>query len=128
ANGSRGILPGAAVVVSAKHGKLRDVTVATAAGAVRGHLAADGTWRSAEPLATGTSYTVTATAIGVNRKKVTTSSEFRTLTPRQMFHATITALGTDRNVSSQISGRQYGIGIPITVMFSRPIRDRAAVE
>lgn len=128
ANGSRGVLPGSAITVLAKHGKLRDVTVATAAGIVRGYLAADGRWRSAEPLATGTSYTVTATAIGVNKKKVTTSSVFRTLTPRQMFRATITALGTDRNVSSQIADRQYGVGIPITIMFSRPVRNRAAVE
>jgi lipoprotein-anchoring transpeptidase ErfK/SrfK len=91
-------------------------------------LAANGTWRSAEPLATGTSYRVTATAIGINKKKVTTSSVFQTLTPRQMFHATITALGTDRNVSAQIADRQYGVGIPITIMFSRPIKNRAAVE
>ena len=128
ADGSRGVLPGSAITVSAKHGKLRDVTVATAAGIVRGSLAANGTWRSAEPLATGTNYTVTATAIGRNRKKVTTSSVFRTVTPRQVFHATITALGTDRNVSSQIADRQYGVGIPITIMFSRPVRDRSAVE
>ena len=54
ANGSQGVLPGAAVTVAAKNGKLRDVTVATAAGPVRGDLAANGTWHSAEPLATGT--------------------------------------------------------------------------
>jgi lipoprotein-anchoring transpeptidase ErfK/SrfK len=128
ANGSRGVLPGAAVVVAAKHGKLRDVTVATAAGPVRGYLAANGIWRSAEPLATRTNYTVTATAVGVNHKKVTTSSTFETFTPRQSFRATITALGTDQAVSSGVVGGQYGVGIPITIMFSRPIRNRAAVE
>ena len=42
ANGSQGVLPGAAVTVEAKHAKLRDVTVATAAGPVRGYLAANG--------------------------------------------------------------------------------------
>jgi lipoprotein-anchoring transpeptidase ErfK/SrfK len=128
ANGSRGVLPGAAVVVAAKHGKLRDVTVATAAGPVRGYLAANGIWRSAEPLATRTNYTVTATAVGVNHKKVTTSTTFETFTPRQSFRATITALGTDQAVSSGVVGGQYGVGIPITIMFSRPIRNRAAVE
>lgn len=128
ANGSRGVPPGSAITVLAKHGKLRNVTVVTAAGTLRGYLAADGRWRSAEPLATGTNYTVTATAIGVNKKKVITSSVFRTLTPHQMFRATITALGTDRNVSSQIADRQYGVGIPITIMFNRPVRNRATVE
>jgi len=129
ANGSRGVLPGAAVMVAAKHGKLRDVIVATAAGPVRGSLAANGEWRSAEPLAVGTSYTVTATAIGVNSKKVTTSTTFQTLTPHQTLQATVTALGTDQNISSEIvDGRQYGVGIPITIMFSRPVTNRAAVE
>jgi lipoprotein-anchoring transpeptidase ErfK/SrfK len=128
ANGSRGVLPGAAVIVATKHGKLRDVTVATAAGPVRGSLAASGTWHSATPFATGTSYTVTATAIGTNRKKITTSTTFQTLTPQRTFRATITATGTDPNISSEIATRDYGVGIPVTVMFSRPITDRAAVE
>jgi len=121
-------MPGASVVVAARHGKVRDVTVATAAGVVRGSLAANGTWHSAEPLATGTTYRVTATAIGVNKKKVTTSTTFQTFTPHRVFHATISMAGTDRNISSQIASRQFGVGIPITVIFSRPIKNRAAVE
>ena len=128
ANGSHGVMPGAAVVVATRHGKLRDVTVATAAGVVRGSLAKNGTWHSAAPLATGTTYKVTATAIGANHKKVITSSTFRTFKPRQIFRAKITTLGTDQNVSSQIGGQQFGVGIPIIVTFNRPIRDRAAVE
>jgi lipoprotein-anchoring transpeptidase ErfK/SrfK len=127
-NGSRGVLPGAAVVVAAKHGKLRDVTVATAAGVVRGSLAADGIWHSAAPLATGTTYKVTVTAIGVNRKKVTTSSTFQTFKPRKAFRARISMAGTDPNITSQIANQQYGVGIPITIMFSRPVKNRAAVE
>jgi lipoprotein-anchoring transpeptidase ErfK/SrfK len=128
ANGSRGILPGAAVTVAAKNGELRDVTVATAAGPVRGYLAANGTWHGAEPLATGTSYTVTATAIGTNKKKVSTSATFQTFTPHRTFGATITAIGTNQNISSEISARQYGVGIPITIVFSRPITNKAAIE
>lgn len=128
ANGSRGVLPGSAITVSARHGKLRDVTVATAAGIVRGYLAPNGTWHGARPLATGTKYTVTATATGMNRKKVTTSSVFQTLMPQKVFHATITTRGTDPNVSSQIAGKQFGVGIPITIMFSRPVKNKAAVE
>jgi lipoprotein-anchoring transpeptidase ErfK/SrfK len=128
ADGSRGILPGAAIIVAAKHGKLRAVAVTTAAGPVRGSLAANGIWRSAEPFATGTNYTVTAIATGMNHKKVIISNTFQTFTPRQTFRAAITALGTDQNVSAEIASRQYGVGIPITIMFNRPISNRAAVE
>jgi lipoprotein-anchoring transpeptidase ErfK/SrfK len=129
ADGSHGVLPGAPIMVTTAHGKLRDVTVTTAAGRpVSGSLAANGTWRSAEPLATGTNYTVTATAVGANHKTVTTSHTFQTLTPSHTFTATITALGTDQSVNSEIIGDQYGVGIPITIMFSHPISDRAAVE
>ncbi len=116
-------------MVAAKHGKLRNVVVATAAGPVSGTLAANGLWRSTEPLAVGTNYTVTATAISANEKKVTASSTFQTLTPHQTQQATITALGTDPNISSEIvDGHQYGVGIPITIMFGSPVSNRAAVE
>ena len=128
ANGSRDVLPGALVVVAAKNGKLQDVTVATVAGPVRGYLAANGTWRSSQPLATGKRYTVTATAVGTNQKKITTSATFQTFKPHRTFGATITTLGTDQNISSEIVARQFGVGIPITIMFSRPITDKAAVE
>jgi lipoprotein-anchoring transpeptidase ErfK/SrfK len=128
ANGSRGVLPGSTIVVSARHGKLRQVTVATAAGPVSGYLAPNGRWNAAEPLATGTNYTVTATAIGMNHKKFTTSSVFQTLTPDHVFHATITTLGTDPHVSAEIADHQFGVGIPITIMFSHAVSNRADVE
>jgi lipoprotein-anchoring transpeptidase ErfK/SrfK len=128
ANGSQGVLPGSTIIVSARHGKLRHVTVATAAGLVSGYLAPNGTWHSAGRLTTGTNYTVTASAIGIDQKKVTTSSVFQTLTPHHIFRATISTLGTDPNISAQIAGSQFGVGIPITIMFSRAVSNRAAVE
>ena len=128
ANGSSGVVPGAAINVAAKHGKVQDVAVTTASGDVPGHLA-NGIWQSTRPLATDTSYTVTATAIGTNHKKVTASSTFQTLTPQRLFKAEITTLGTDASVRSEIvPTRQYGVGIPITIMFSRAISNKAAVE
>ncbi len=128
ANGSQGILPGAPIVVAAKNGKLREVTVQTAAGPVRGYLAANGRWHSATPLATGTNYTVIATAVGTNQKKITASTRFQTFKPQRTFGATITTVGTDENISSEIAARHFGVGIPITIMFSRPVTNKAAVE
>jgi lipoprotein-anchoring transpeptidase ErfK/SrfK len=129
ADGSQGVLPGAPIMVAAKHGKVRDVTVTTAAGTVLGSLAANGVWHSTDPLATGTNYTVTATAIGANHKSVTLSNTFQTLTPQHTFSATVTPLGTDQSVNSEVlATSQYGVGIPITIVFNRPITDRSAVE
>ncbi len=129
ANGSQGVPPGAPITVAAKHGKVRAVTVTTAAGPVLGTLAANGMWQSADPLATETKYTVTATAIGANDKKITVSDTFQTLTPQHTFSATVTPLGTDQSVNSEVlATTQYGVGIPITIVFSRPITDRVAVE
>jgi lipoprotein-anchoring transpeptidase ErfK/SrfK len=128
ANGSQGVKPWSPISVTAKHGKVQDVTVRTAAGAVQGSLAANGTWHSAQPLAADTSYTVTATAVGAHHKKVTASDTFKTFTPRKTFTATITTKGTDPNISDLVHSRKFGVGIPITIMFSRPISDKAAVE
>ncbi len=71
---------------------------------------------------------MTATAVGMNQKKITSSTTFQTLTPHRTFRASITATGTDQNIASEIAARQYGVGIPVTVTFSRPITDKAAVE
>ena len=80
------------------------------------------------PLATGTSYKVTATAIGAGNKKVTLSNTFQTLKPEKTFSAKVTTLGTDDNISSEILAKQFGVGIPITIMFSRAVKNKAAVE
>ena len=128
ADGSQDVVPGAPIVVTAKHGKVRDVTVTAAGAPVNGSLGAGGIWHSDEPLATGTSYKVTATVIGADQKKVTSSTTFQTLTPQHTFSATITTLGTDTNISGEIAAHEFGVGIPITIMFSRPVTNRAAVE
>jgi lipoprotein-anchoring transpeptidase ErfK/SrfK len=128
ADGAQGIQPNAPISVTAQHGKLQDVTVRTAAGPVGGSLAANGIWHSTLPLTADTSYTVTATAIGADHKKVTVSDTFRTFTPSRTFTATITTRGTDPNISDLLHGHEYGVGIPITIMFSRPVSDKASVE
>lgn len=128
ADGASGVLPLAPIFVAARHGKVQAVTVTTAAGAVSGTLGRNGEWRSARPLRPGTDYTVTATAVGANDKKLTVTNTFQTFTPHQTFTARITPLGTDQAINSEVLGKQYGVGIPITIIFSRPVTNKAAVE
>src|SRR5216683_1978063 len=118
-NGAREVRPGAGVAVAASGAHLRGVVVSTSGHEVAGQLASGGTtWHSSGPLALSRTYTVVATAVGVGGKKVTATSSFRTLTPRQTFQAT----------SLEGDNQQYGVGMPIVLTFSRPITNRAAVE
>ena len=128
ADGAQNVLPGTPITIATKHGKVNAVTVTTASGQVAGTLTKNGQWTSTEPLATGTNYTIKATAIGADNKKVTVTNTFQTLTAKKTFTATITPLGTDFNINDEIRAHTYGVGIPITVQFSRPIVNKAAVE
>ena len=71
---------------------------------------------------------MTVTAVGSNQKKITTSTTFQTIKPQQTFTGDDHRPGTDPNISSEIAARQFGVGIPITIMFSRPVTDKAALE
>ena len=121
ADGSRQVRPGAGVTVVATHGHVQKVLVtATAAGKpVAGALSRRGTlWRSDGPLLPSHGYTVVATAVSPGGQKVTTSSSFKTLTPRKT-----------RQVSLLESNHQsYGIGMPIVLTFDGRVTNRAAVE
>jgi lipoprotein-anchoring transpeptidase ErfK/SrfK len=119
ANGSRGISPSTAITVTATQGKVTGVTVSSPGGPVSGTLADGGrAWHSTWALAVSQSYTVTATGTDGSGQRVTTTSTFRTLAPAQTFQAEIYE-GSDQT---------YGVGMPIMLIFSQPITDRAAVE
>ena len=118
-NGSRGVNPSAGITVTATKGKVTNVTVSSSGGRVSGTQSANGkTWHSTWTLRVSQSYTVTATGTDGSGQQITTTSTFRTLTPASTFSTEI----------YEGSGQTYGVGMPVMLIFSQPITNRAAVE
>jgi lipoprotein-anchoring transpeptidase ErfK/SrfK len=111
--------PDRGITVRAVGGRIGSVTVRTAGDPVAGTLNAAGTvWRSRWALDVSQHYTVIATAVGSSGGPVARRSSFRTFTPAQTFETKV------------IEGfrQTYGVGMPIVLLFSRPISNRVAVE
>ena len=122
ASGSSGADPRKGITVTATKGTIKSVNVTgdglTGQRAVTGALNSSKTsWHSDWTLPVDQTLTVTATAVGSGHS-ITQTSTFKTLRPAQTFATHIFEGYKDH----------YGVGMPIMLTFSQPIKNRAAVE
>ncbi|NUU22491.1 MAG: L,D-transpeptidase [Streptomycetaceae bacterium] len=117
--GATGVDPGKKVTVSASDGTLRSVRISDGdGGAVAGALSADGrTWTSSGTMVPGTTYTVDVAARSAKGKDQTATSTFTT---KQATVNKVTMKPSD--------GGTFGVAQPVSIVFDRPVADKAAVE
>ncbi|MFE4975840.1 Ig-like domain-containing protein [Kitasatospora sp. NPDC056651] len=120
ADGTQGVRPEGPVRVAVAQGRLVSVRLADAKGTeVPGTIAADGTgWAPDGPLPLGTAFTLDSVAEDDQGQKAAQHSEFTTVARAHTFVAFFTPE----------DGSTVGVGMPVSLRFSRPITDRAAVE
>lgn len=120
ADGTQGVAADAPVRVAVARGTLTSVRLVDDKGAqVPGHLAADGSsWTPDARLAPATPYTLDAVARDPAGLTAVQHSGFATLAREHTFTASLTPE----------DGSAVGTGMPVSLRFSRPITDRAAVE
>ena len=123
ASGSTGANPRKGITVTASKGTIKSVTVTgdglTGPRAVTGTLnSAKTVWHTTWALPVDQTLTVTATGVDTSGHSATQTSTFKTLRPAQTFTTHI----------FEGYKAQYGVGMPIMLTFSQPIKNRAAVE
>lgn len=119
--GLRNVDPDQPIVVKAAIGRLTHVSVIGPKGKpVEGSLDPTGTtWTSnARILAFGTEYKIQAAAVDTDGLEASFNNSFTTLRPTNTFQAHVTSPESD----------VVGVGMPLRVEFSRPVRDKAEVE
>ncbi|WP_406497560.1 Ig-like domain-containing protein [Streptomyces sp. NBC_00846] len=119
-DGADSVATSGALKISAAQGKLTTVKVAGPKGAeVEGSIAADGTsWTPDRHLAAATKYTVHAVAKDAKGRESAKDTSFTTLVPQNTFIGQYTPE----------DGSTVGVGMPVSIHFTRGITDPAAVE
>ncbi|GAA2737191.1 L,D-transpeptidase [Actinocorallia aurantiaca] len=119
ADGTGKAKPEQGVTVQATLGELTGVKVQLKGKEVPGALSSDKkVWKSAGNLQPDAAYTVEAVAQNEGQTATTTSS-FKTLKPSSTF-------GLEYNIPW--SGQTVGVGMPIVLNFTQPVKDKKAVE
>lgn len=109
------------LTLDAQQGRFVSVTITDPEGQqVAGTAGAGGaTWDvPARALKMGTTYKVQATAVDRYGNETTTDSSFTTMTPANV---------NDFQFSLK-DGSTYGVGMPVSLRFNKPVKDKAAVE
>ncbi|NUP38517.1 MAG: L,D-transpeptidase, partial [Streptomyces sp.] len=119
-DGARDVAPDGALLVRVERGTLTDVGVQAADGTpVPGRLSEDRrSWRPEGRLALATQYTVDALATDRRGREAARHTVFTTLVPQH----TVIGFFTPEE------GATVGDGMIVSLAFSRPVADRAAVE
>ncbi|WP_432085412.1 L,D-transpeptidase [Streptomyces sp. bgisy095] len=119
-DGADSVATSGALKVTAQQGKLTTVTVADSKGtAVEGEIAADGaSWQPTAHLAGGTQYKVHAVAKDAEGRESAKDTTFTTLVPKNTFIGHYTPE----------DGSTVGVGMPVSINFTRGITDPEAVE
>ncbi|MEU5220759.1 Ig-like domain-containing protein [Streptomyces sp. NPDC020807] len=119
-DGADSVATSGALKVTAQQGKLTTVTVADSKGtAVEGQIAADGaSWTPTAHLSAGTQYKVHAVAKDAEGRESAKDTTFTTLVPQNTFIGHYTPE----------DGSTVGVGMPVSINFTRGITDPEAVE
>ncbi|MER5357160.1 Ig-like domain-containing protein [Streptomyces sp. NPDC002785] len=119
-DGADSVATSGALKISAEQGKLTAVKVAGPKGTeVEGKIAADGTsWTPEQHLAAATKYKVHAVAKDAKGRESARDTSFTTLVPQNTFIGQYTPE----------DGSTVGVGMPVSIHFTRGITDPAAVE
>ncbi|WP_446750592.1 L,D-transpeptidase [Streptomyces sp. WZ-12] len=119
-DGAREVATSGALKVTAQQGKLRSVKVTDAKGnEVDGEISGGGAlWRPSTHLGASTRYTVEAVAVDRRGRQAAEHASFTTLVPKNTFIGEY----------SPENGQRVGVGMPVSIRFSRGITHPRAVE